>query len=127
MTSQIFMTPDAVEAAREFRRENFEYSQLDLRIYLSGKGCDGFDYGVSFDSASQGDLKFEIAQDLTLICDEQSIEFLTGSTVTWVDDERGRGFVVDNPNHKKYRGKFYRRASWKNSRPQQSTNSDSQI
>ncbi len=103
---------------------NPAWGSLDLRVYLSGKGCDGFDYGVTFDQSGPGDLTYNITDDISVICDEKSLEFLMDSTIEWVDDERGRGFIVNNPNHKKYRGKFYKRASWKNRH--QNTNEESQ-
>ncbi len=114
MESQITLTPAAIDATQDFRKKNPSWRTLDLRVYLSGKGCDGFDYGVTFDQSSPDDLTFKITDDLNVICDDKSYEFIVGSTIEWVDDERGQGFLVNNPHHKKYRGKFYKRASWKN-------------
>ncbi|MCY4443364.1 MAG: iron-sulfur cluster assembly accessory protein [Proteobacteria bacterium] len=98
-----------------------------LRVYLSGKGCDGFTYGVQFHHKNDGDVEFrsntdtgsntgttikEESRDIPLICDKDSLEFLRGSVIDYVDDDRGKGFLVDNPRHRKYRGKFYKRKVW---------------
>ncbi len=117
MESQIYLTHRAIEATQAFRKSNTSWAHLDLRVYLSGKGCDGFDYGVTFDHSAPGDLTFKITEEINVICDDKSLEFIAGSTIDWVDDERGKGFQVNNPNHKKYRGKFYKRSSWKNRHP----------
>ena len=123
LAAQIFMTPEAIAATRELRVSNPAYAGLDLRLYLAGKGCDGFEYGVAFDSGHDDDVKFNVADDVTILCDDKSLEFVINSVINWVDDERGRGFLVENPNHKKYRGKFYRKSSWKNSRALPATDS----
>lgn len=113
MTQNIILTEAAIQATTKLMAENAEYRQRSLRLYLAGKGCDGFDYGVSFDDPETGDQVFTIGESLKLLCDERSFEFVKGSTIDWVDDERGRGYVVSNPNHRKFRGKFYKKESWK--------------
>ena len=82
-----------------------------LRLYLEGKGCDGFYYGVAFDHPAPSDHHFQQGK-VDLIVDAESLRFVTGSTIDWVDDKRGRGFLVDNPAHRKYRGKFYKKSFW---------------
>lgn len=103
----ITLTNTAVRKALELRQSVYD----DLRVYLDGKGCDGFFYGVSFDQRSTDDLIFPHS-GLNVICDPESYKFIKESTVEWVDDERGQGFLVDNPNHRKFRGKFYKREQW---------------
>lgn len=94
-----------------------ELSQLDsnrglsLRLYLEGKGCDGFYYGVSFDRRSADDVHFN-DEGFELVVDRATLKFVDGSTIDWIDDQRGQGFLVDNPNHRRYRGKFFKKSSW---------------
>lgn len=107
----VTLTAGALEAARSLRAGNPEWAGLDLRVYLSAKGCDGFEYGVSFDSRQDLDL-VEAFDDVVTIIDQDTAKYVRGSTINWVDDERGRGFVVENPNHKKFRGKFFKRKGW---------------
>jgi iron-sulfur cluster assembly accessory protein len=100
-----------IQAAKQFQQENAAWQGMPLRVYLSGKGCDGFEYGVCFDQQDPGDRVFEFG-NVTLVCDPETFKFIAGSTVNFVDDERGRGFVVENPRHKQFRGKFYKRKGW---------------
>ena len=93
-----------------------DYSNCNaLRIYLEGKGCDGFFYGVTFDHKAPEDIEFGKLREseLALISDPATLEFIKGSIVDWVDDERGAGFLVENPKHSNYRGKFFKREIWK--------------
>jgi len=107
----INLTTKAIEAAKNLREENPLWSGLDLRVYLSGKGCDGFDYGVTFDNRNESDVVHSFGEVSTLV-DPETAKFVNGSIIDWVDDERGRGFLVENPNHKKFRGKFFKRKNW---------------
>jgi iron-sulfur cluster assembly accessory protein len=107
----VTLTPGAIEAARTLRAGNPEWAGFDLRVYLSAKGCDGFEYGVSFDSRQDLDLVAAFDDVITII-DLDTAKYVRGSTIDWIDDERGRGFVVENPNHKKFRGKFFKRKDW---------------
>ena len=90
-----------------------EYAGCEaLRVYLAGKGCGGFTYGVQFDELREGDLTFTQVGSVVLVCDRDSYVFLKGSTIDYVDDERGQGYWVDNPRHRQYRGKFYKKKVW---------------
>jgi iron-sulfur cluster insertion protein len=110
-TLQIRLDEAALAQAREMAGAS-EHAGKALRFYLDGKGCDGFFYGVAFDRPAQGDLAY--SQDgLAMIVDTESFRFMHSSTVAWVDDELGRGFIVTNPNHRRYRGKFFKKAAWK--------------
>lgn len=108
---ELLLSDRAIAAAKQFQAENENWRGQPLRVYLSGKGCDGFDYGVCFDQQDPNDQVFDI-QTIRLICDPETFKFIAGSTIDFVDDERGRGFIVENPRHKQFRGKFYRRKGW---------------
>ena len=107
---KIKLTPGAIEAAKRLQQKS-EFTNLPLRLYLEGKGCDGFYYGVTFDKSSKEDITFN-QETISLVVDPQTLEFCWGSTIDWVDDERGQGFLVNNPMHRKYRGKFFKRKAW---------------
>lgn len=107
----IYLTPEAIAMAHELETEDPERKGKSLRLYLDGKGCDGFYYGVAFDEPLPDDLHFPQG-GIDLIVDRDSYDFCMGSKIEWVDDERGRGFLVDNPHQRKFRGKFYKRKSW---------------
>jgi iron-sulfur cluster assembly accessory protein len=114
MTVSITLSPEAITQALCLKKD--QPQDAVLRLYLEGKGCDGFYYGVSFDSKTPEDQIFlqagDDGQSVELAVDTESLKFVSGSQVIWVDDERGRGFLVENPRHKKFRGKFYKRAGW---------------
>jgi iron-sulfur cluster assembly accessory protein len=68
-----------------------------LRLYVSGGGCSGFQYGLAFDEQSDGDQVLE-AHGVKLLVDEQSAQYLEGSEVDYVESVMGEGFKVNNPN-----------------------------
>ena len=112
---KINLSKRALLKALELKAENSHWGGCSLRVYIEGKGCDGFYYGVSFDEVKSGDIVFpQIDEGLAidLLIDPESLKFMKGSHVDWVDDERGAGFLVENPNHNKFRGKFFRRKDW---------------
>ena len=100
-THDITFTDDAIKQAKIYAEEP-GYAGLDVRVYVEGKGCSGFTYGVSFDKATVEDAISE--QDgIKIIVDPGSLTFLRGSIVEWVDDERGAGFLVENPKASKFK------------------------
>ena len=71
---------------------------LKLRLYISGGGCSGFQYGFSFDeNVTEGDITIENG-DVALVIDPMSIQYLMGSEVDYVENLEGAQFVVRNPN-----------------------------
>lgn len=115
-TCEISLDAKAIQQAFAYKKNNPQWEEFCLRIYIAGKGCDGFNYGVSFDPVEPNDLRSihsdEEGQSIQVVIDPETYKFVRGSTVTWVDDERGKGFLVENPRHKKFRGKFFKRAGW---------------
>lgn len=107
----IELTQEALVEAKKLAESDPAHHGLPLRVYIEGKGCDGFYYGVAFDPEQSGDTVF-MQGDLKIVVDQDSLRFIDGSTVVWVDDERGRGFLVENPRQKKFRGKFYKKKAW---------------
>lgn len=108
----VTLSETALARTKRFYAETGEYHGKKLRLYLDGKGCDGFFYGVSFDEPIAGDLTIPQAEGVDVIVDEKTLAFVKGSIIDWVDDERGQGYLVENPNHRKFRGKFFKRPSW---------------
>ena len=68
-----------------------------LRLYVSGGGCSGFQYGLAFDDKNDGDHVIE-SHGVILLVDEQSARYLDGSSVDYVESVMGEGFHVENPN-----------------------------
>lgn len=90
------VTDRAVQAVREYASGMPEVAGKKLRIFVERGGCSGFRYGFAFDDQQVGDTVLE-SSGLEVLVDERSAEILATATVDFVDDERGRGFVVDNP------------------------------
>jgi iron-sulfur cluster insertion protein len=72
--------------------------QLKLRVFVSGGGCSGNQYGFTFDeSIEEGDVQFQ-NQGVTLLVDPMSIQYLVGAEIDYRDDLEGAQFVIRNPN-----------------------------
>ena len=108
----VVLDPAACQVALRLVDEDPSRAHKTLRLYLEGKGCDGFTYGVAFDAPTASDLIFSQTGGIQVAVDTQTLPFVQGSTIQWVDDERGKGFLVENPHHRKFRGKFFKRKDW---------------
>lgn len=93
------LTPSALNHIKGFVTEHgSEVQGKHFRVYVEGGGCSGFQYGFTFDVEKDGDEKVALPDNLTVLVDPMSINFLDGSVVDYVDDFRGAGFLVKNPN-----------------------------
>ena len=71
---------------------------LMLRVFISGGGCSGFQYGFTFDeSIEDGDSHIE-NQGVTLVVDPMSVQYLMGAEIDYTEDLSGAQFVIRNPN-----------------------------
>jgi iron-sulfur cluster insertion protein len=71
---------------------------LKLRVFISGGGCSGFQYGFTFDeNIEDGDSQVE-NQGVTLIVDPMSVQYLMGAEIDYTEDLSGAQFVIRNPN-----------------------------
>ena len=71
---------------------------LKLRVYVTGGGCSGFQYGFTFDeSINEGDTAVE-NQGVTLIIDPMSFQYMVGAEIDYKEDLEGAQFVIRNPN-----------------------------
>ena len=75
-------------------------ADLNLRVYIVGGGCSGFQYGFTFDETiGDEDLKVE-NQGVKLLVDPMSFQYLVGAEIDYVKDVQGEQFVIRNPNAK---------------------------
>ena len=73
---------------------------LKLRVYITGGGCSGFQYGFEFDEA-QGEDDVAVQTDgVTLLVDPLSLQYLMGAEVDYSESLHGAQFVIRNPNAK---------------------------
>ena len=71
---------------------------LKLRVYVTGGGCSGFQYGFTFDEkVNEGDTLIENS-GVTLVVDSMSLQYLVGGTVDYINGLEGSRFLVNNPN-----------------------------
>jgi len=71
---------------------------LKLRVYISGGGCSGFQYGFSFDE-EQGEDDIAVRNDgVMLLVDPLSFQYLMGAEVDYSESLQGAQFVIRNPN-----------------------------
>lgn len=69
-----------------------------LRVYVTGGGCSGFQYGFTFDTKVNADDMTIDKNDVTLVVDPMSLQYLVGGTVDYTEGLDGSKFFVDNPN-----------------------------
>ncbi len=75
-----------------------ENEALMLRVFISGGGCSGFQYGFTFDeTVSDGDTVVE-KEGVRLLIDPMSIQYLTGAEIDYSEGLEGAQFVIRNPN-----------------------------
>jgi iron-sulfur cluster insertion protein len=72
--------------------------ELKLRVYITGGGCSGFQYGFSFDeTAADDDIRVD-NDGVTLLVDPLSYQYLMGAEVDYTENLQGAQFVIRNPN-----------------------------
>ena len=95
--SPIIFTESASQKARDLILDE-ENPTLKLRVYVTGGGCSGFQYGFTFDEdQAEDDLIIE-KDGIKLLVDALSFQYLVGSKVDYREDLDGSRFVVENPN-----------------------------
>ncbi len=91
------LTDRAVDKVKDFAAKMPEAAGKSLRVFIQGGGCSGFQYGFTFDDRKPTDHVVGV-KDISVVVDRTSALKLNGATVDWVEDFRGAGFAVDNPN-----------------------------
>ena len=96
-TDQITLTAAAADAVRELlAKRNLE--GYALRVFVSGGGCSGFQYGMALEgNVRENDLSIN-QHGVKVVVDEISINYLAGATINYVDELMGSGFKIENPN-----------------------------
>lgn len=93
----VVFTDSAAEKVRELLEEE-NNEELKLRVFISGGGCSGFQYGFNFDeNIEEGDLVVEKA-GVKLLVDPMSFQYLVGAEIDYSNGIEGEQFVIRNPN-----------------------------
>ena len=93
----IVFTDAAAQKVAQLIQEE-DNPDLMLRVFISGGGCSGFQYGFTFDDAVEdGDSSIE-NQGVTLLVDPMSVQYLMGAEIDYKEDLSGAQFIIRNPN-----------------------------
>ena len=97
-TSDLLVFTDAAANKVKNLIEEENNNELKLRVFVSGGGCSGFQYGFTFDENVQdGDTKIE-KNGVMLLVDPMSFQYLSGAEIDYKEDLEGSQFVIKNPN-----------------------------
>lgn len=96
-TSPVLFTDSAANKVRELIIEE-NNDNLKLRIYVSGGGCSGFQYGFTFDEVATDDDTRVERNGVMLLIDPMSFQYLSGAEIDYQDGLEGSRFVIKNPN-----------------------------
>jgi iron-sulfur cluster insertion protein len=91
------LTDAALAKVKYFAETMPDSTNKPLRVFVKGGGCSGFEYGFMFDEKKDDDNVLEQG-GITVVVDPQSAMYLKESKVDYVEDFRGAGFSVVNPN-----------------------------
>jgi iron-sulfur cluster insertion protein len=72
--------------------------ELKLRVFVTGGGCSGFQYGFTFDENQAGDDTVLQKNGVTLLIDPMSFQYLVGAEIDYQEGLEGAQFVIKNPN-----------------------------
>lgn len=91
------LTPAAVAKVRALVEDEGN-PDLKLRVYVTGGGCSGFQYGFAFEEqCAEDDTRIE-REGVTMVVDSLSLQYLTGAEVHYEEGLEGARFLVRNPN-----------------------------
>jgi iron-sulfur cluster insertion protein len=97
MTSPLLFTDNAANKVKELIEEEGNPG-LKLRVFVTGGGCSGFQYGFTFDEEVNDDDTTMEKNGVTLLIDPMSYQYLVGAEIDYSEGLEGSQFVIRNPN-----------------------------
>lgn len=97
ITPILSVSPAAVEVIRNLLQQR-NIPNHSLRVFVSGGGCSGMQYGMAFEESPKEFDKVVAMDGVSLIVDSTSLMYLQGATIDYVDSLMGGGFRIENPN-----------------------------
>ncbi len=97
MPTPFIFTDSAAGKVRELIEEEGN-PELKLRVFVTGGGCSGFQYGFTFDEAAADDDTVIEKNGVTLLVDPMSYQYLVGAEIDYSEGREGSQFVIKNPN-----------------------------
>ena len=99
VTKSINVTKNALKRILDVIKKDSN-SSLNFRVFVTGGGCSGFQYGFKFDDDVAFDDDVIQFDNFSILVDSMSYPYLYGSTLDFVEDLSGSKFVINNPNAK---------------------------
>ena len=99
VTTSIDLTENALKRILDVIKNDYN-SSSNFRVFVTGGGCSGFQYGFKFDDDVAFDDDVVEFENFTVLLDSMSYPYLYGSTLDFVEDLSGSKFVINNPNAK---------------------------
>ncbi|HEY0666148.1 MAG TPA: iron-sulfur cluster insertion protein ErpA [Gallionella sp.] len=97
MQDPLIFTDDAANKVKQLIEEEGN-SDLKLRVFVSGGGCSGFQYGFTFDEVTNEDDTVLNKNGVQLLIDPMSFQYLVGAEIDYQEGLEGAQFVIKNPN-----------------------------
>ena len=97
MPAPLGCTDSAANKVRELIQEEGN-PELKLRVFVTGGGCSGFQYGFTFDETANEDDSVMVKNGVTLLIDPMSYQYLVGAEIDYSEGLEGSQFVIKNPN-----------------------------
>ena len=97
MQSPLIFTDSAANKVKQLIDEE-GIPDLKLRVFVTGGGCSGFQYGFTFDEKTNDDDTVIEKNGVTLLIDPMSFQYLVGAEIDYQESIQGAQFVIKNPN-----------------------------
>ena len=97
MPAPLVFTDNAAAKVKQLIDEEGNFD-LKLRVFVTGGGCSGFQYGFTFDEVVNEDDTALQKSGVTLLIDPMSLQYLTGAEIDYQENVEGSQFVIKNPN-----------------------------
>jgi iron-sulfur cluster insertion protein len=97
MPAPLLFTDSAADKVRKLIDEEGN-ADLKLRVFVTGGGCSGFQYGFTFDEVTNEDDTVLQKNGVTLLIDPMSFQYLVGAEIDYQEGLEGAQFVIKNPN-----------------------------
>ena len=97
LASPFDFTDSAANKVKELIEEEGN-PELKLRVFVTGGGCSGFQYGFTFDEVANEDDATMEKNGVTLLVDPMSYQYLVGAEIDYTEGLEGAQFVIKNPN-----------------------------
>jgi iron-sulfur cluster insertion protein len=97
MPAPLVFTDSAANKVKQLIDEEGN-AELKLRVFVTGGGCSGFQYGFTFDEVQNEDDATMVKNGVTLLIDPMSYQYLVGAEIDYTEGVEGAQFVIKNPN-----------------------------